>query len=79
MQGRPTGPTIGNSILLFVFKEMKQTFLNVLLKHMMGHLKQSIRNKEVSEIKRQQPLVEYTHCQNPILNLTLSFACKMSL
>ena len=29
-----------------------------------------------SVIKKQQPLAEYTHCGNHIVNLAISFACK---
>ena len=30
----------------------------------------------LSVIKKEQPLAEYTHCRNYILNLAISYACK---
>ena len=30
----------------------------------------------VSVIKKEQPLVEYTHCRNHLLDLAISYACK---
>ena len=30
----------------------------------------------VSVVKKEQPLAEYTHCRNHILNLAISYACK---
>ena len=33
----------------------------------------------VSEIKKEQPLAESTHCRNHILNLAITYACKINL
>ena len=30
----------------------------------------------VSVIKKEQPLAEYTHCRNHILNIAISYACE---
>ena len=30
----------------------------------------------VSVIKKEQPLAEYTHCRNHLLNLAISYACE---
>ena len=30
----------------------------------------------VSVINKEEPLAEYTHCRNHILNLAISYACK---
>ena len=31
----------------------------------------------ISIIKREQPLAEYTHCRNHVLNLAISYVCKI--
>ena len=50
---------------------MEYTFLNVVLKHMMGHLSEA--SGAASVTNKEQPLAEYTHY---VYNLAISYACK---
>ena len=46
------------------------------LKQVMVQVVSGTSSGTASVINKQQPLAEYTHCKNHILNLAISFACK---
>ena len=62
------------TVSCYCFKEMEYTFLNVMLKHMMGHLSEA--SGAASVTNKGQPLAEYTHYRNHVFNLAISYACK---
>ena len=75
-QGRPSGQTIGNSILSLLQRN-DIDILNCRAEACDGaNDMSSDRCRAVSFLKKEQPLAEYTHCWNHILNLVICFACK---
>ena len=76
IQGRPTGQTIGNSILFL----LQRNGIDLSKRRSQAYDGASAMGSEasgaVSVIKKEQPLAEYTHCRNHILNLVISYACK---
>ena len=76
IQGRPSGETIGNSILSLLQRN------DIDISNCRGQVcdgasaMSSDRCGAVSVLKKEQPLAEYPHCRNHILNLSIYFACK---
>ena len=76
IQGRPTGQTIRNTILLL----LQRNGINLSKSHDQAYDGASAMSSKasgaVSVIRKEQPLPEYTHCRNHKLNLAISYACK---
>ena len=69
IQGRATGQTIGNSILLLLQRNGIDLSKCCAQAYDGTSAMSSEASGAVSVIKKEQPLAEYTHCRNHILNL----------
>ena len=76
IQGRPSEQTIGNSILSFLQRNDTNISNCRAQAYDGASAMSSSRYGAVSVLKKDQPLVRYTHCRNHILNLAICFACK---
>ena len=76
IQGRPTCQTTGNSILLLLQRNGIDLSKCRTQAYDGASSMSSKASGDVSVVKKEQPLAEYTHCRNHILNLAISYACK---
>ena len=76
IQGRPTGQTIGNSVLLLLQKNGIDLSRCPAQAYDGASAMISEASRAISLIKKEKTLAEYAHCRNHILNLAISYACK---
>ena len=74
IQGRSTGQTIGSSILLLLQRNRIDLSKCRTQACDGASPMSSEASGAVSVIKKEEPLAEYTHCRNYILNLAISYA-----
>ena len=76
IKGRPTGQTIGKTIL----EILENNGINVADSRAQAYDGAKVMSIKISGAatftKKQQPLAEYTHCRSHVINLAISFACK---
>ena len=76
IQERPSGQTIGNSILSLLQRNDIDISNYRAQAYDGASAVSSDRCDAMSVLKKEQPLAEYTHSRNHILNLAICFACK---
>ena len=76
IQERPSGQTIGNSILSLLQRNDSDISNCRAQAYDGANSMSSDRCGAVSVLKKEKQLAEYTHCRNYMLNLAICFACK---
>ena len=76
IKGRPTGQTIGKTIL----EILENNGINVADRRAQAYDGAKVMSSEISSVatfsKKQQILAEYTRCRSHAINLAINFACK---